>query len=157
MNINLSLFGQMITFAILVYFTMRYIWPPLMAAIEERQQKIAEGLNAAEQGQKQLQQAQSEGSQIIADARAKAGVIMREAEASAKSLINDAQQDARSKAQKVMEQAQHETELFKQKAKHELSDDTIEAALTLLDKVLLTESGKFKDLMQKMLKEGVRS
>ncbi|HZX79541.1 MAG TPA: F0F1 ATP synthase subunit B, partial [Lysobacter sp.] len=58
MNINMTFFGQMITFAILIWFTMKFIWPPLNKAIEERQQKIAEGLAAAEQSQKNLAQAQ---------------------------------------------------------------------------------------------------
>ena len=59
MNINMTFFGQMLTFAVLIWVTMKFIWPPLNAAIEERQRKIAEGLAAADNSQKALEQAQS--------------------------------------------------------------------------------------------------
>ena len=69
MNLNMTFFGQMISFAILIWFTMKFIWPPLMAAIEERQQKIAEGLAAADRSQKDLAQAQEKVNDELREAR----------------------------------------------------------------------------------------
>ena len=81
MNPNITLLGQMLSFAILIWFTVKFIWPPLMAAIEERQQKIAEGLAAADRSQKDLAQAQDKVNEALKDARAKANEIIEQAHA----------------------------------------------------------------------------
>ncbi|HSQ69738.1 MAG TPA: F0F1 ATP synthase subunit B, partial [Steroidobacteraceae bacterium] len=65
MNINATLIGQAIVFLILIWFSVKFIWPPLLRAIEDRQKKIADGLAAAERGQKELQQANGEAEQIV--------------------------------------------------------------------------------------------
>ncbi len=72
MDIGMTLLGQAITFALLIAFTAKYIWPPLMAAIQERQQKIAEGLAAADRSKKDLAQAETRRSQIIDHAKEEA-------------------------------------------------------------------------------------
>ena len=79
MNINMTFLGQMISFAILIWFTMKFIWPPLMAAIEERQQKIAEGLAAADQQPEEPRAGAGEGQRRAARARAKANEIIEQA------------------------------------------------------------------------------
>ena len=76
MNPNITLLGQMLSFAILIWFTVKFIWPPLMKAIEERQQKIAEGLAAADNAQKNLAQAQDKVNEELKAARAKANEII---------------------------------------------------------------------------------
>ena len=69
MNFNATLIGQTITFIVFVWFCMKYIWPPLMAALEERNARISEGLAAAERGQKDLVEAQSKVSDSLKDAK----------------------------------------------------------------------------------------
>ncbi len=94
MEIGMTLLGQALSFAILIWFTAKYIWPPLMAAIEERQQKIAEGLAAADRSQKDLAQAQDKVNEALKDARGKANEIIEQAHQRANQLIDAAKNDA---------------------------------------------------------------
>ncbi len=80
MNFNATLIGQSITFAVFVWFCMKYIWPPLMAALEERNARISDGLAAAEQGQKDLEDAQSKVSDSLKDAKQQAQEIINQAQ-----------------------------------------------------------------------------
>jgi F-type H+-transporting ATPase subunit b len=72
MNINATLIGQAIVFLVLIWFSWKFIWPPLMKAVEDRQKRIADGLAAAERGQKELQQSHGEAAGIVNEAREKA-------------------------------------------------------------------------------------
>ena len=87
MDINATLFGQTIAMIVFVWFCMKYIWPPLLGAIEERQQKIADGLAAAEKGQQSLDAAQTEAAGIIEDARKQATSILDQANARANEIV----------------------------------------------------------------------
>ena len=90
----MTLLGQMITFAILIWFTVKFIWPPLMSAIEERQQKIAEGLAAADNAQKNLAQSQDKVNEELKAARSKANEIIEQAHQRANQIIDQAKSDA---------------------------------------------------------------
>lgn len=107
MEIGMTLLGQALSFAILIWFTVKYIWPPLMAAIEERQQKIAEGLAAADRSQKHLAQGQDAVNEALKDARVKANEIIEQAHQRAVQLIDAAKHDAIAEAdrQKALAQA----------------------------------------------------
>ena len=94
MNINLTLIGQSIAFAIFVLFCMKFIWPFLMGAIEERQQKIAEGLNAAEKAKSDLANAEQSVEQELASAKVKAAALIEQANKSANQLIEEAKAQA---------------------------------------------------------------
>ena len=83
MDINMTLLGQTIAMVVFVWFTMRFIWPPVMNAIEERQTKIADGLAAAERGQQSLDNAKEEAAAIVNDARKQASGILDQAHARA--------------------------------------------------------------------------
>ena len=87
MNINASLFLQMVVFFLGAWITMKYIWPPLIHAIEERQKKIADGLSAANKGEKALAIATEQGKAIEADARARATTIVSDGEKRAQSIV----------------------------------------------------------------------
>jgi F-type H+-transporting ATPase subunit b len=93
-NINATLFAQMIVFAILIWVTMKWIWPPLMAAIEERQQKIAEGLAAADRSKKDLAQAEEKVAEVIREARVQAAEIVSQAEMRRSQIIDHAKDEA---------------------------------------------------------------
>lgn len=94
MSINATLFGQMIVFAILIWFSMKFIWPPLMSAIEERQQKIAAGLAAADRARQELADADARVAEELRDARGKASEIIDQAHARANQIIDEARQEA---------------------------------------------------------------
>jgi F-type H+-transporting ATPase subunit b len=93
-NINATLFAQMIVFAILIWVTMKWIWPPLMTAIEERQQKIAEGLAAADRSKKDLAQAEEKVAEVLREARTKATEIVQQAEVRRAQIIDHAKEEA---------------------------------------------------------------
>ena len=90
----MTLLGQALTFALLIAFTAKFIWPPLMAAIEERQHKIAEGLAAADRSKKDLAQAEEKVNEVLREARSKASEIINQAEARRAQIIDLAKEEA---------------------------------------------------------------
>ena len=94
MNINLTLIIQMIVFLLLVFFTMSFIWPPLMRAVEERQKKIAQGLAAADRGEQELQKARESADVILREARERAGQIIDQAQHRANDIMEQARAGA---------------------------------------------------------------
>jgi F-type H+-transporting ATPase subunit b len=101
MNFNATLIGQMITFVIFVWFCMKYIWPPLVNALEERNKRISDGLAAAEQGQKDLEEAKSKVSDSLNDAKQQAQEIINQAQKRANEIVDDAKDTAREEADKI--------------------------------------------------------
>ena len=120
MNINLTLFGQTIAFAIFVWFTMKYVWPPITAAMQERQKKIAEGLDAAGRAQRDLDLAQEKASQTLRETKEQATQIIEQANKSANILIEEAKQQARSEGDRLIAAAKAEIEQEVNRAKDEL-------------------------------------
>ncbi|UTA55080.1 F0F1 ATP synthase subunit B [Lysobacter soli] len=139
MNINMTFFGQMITFAILIWFTMKFIWPPLNKAIEERQQKIAEGLAAAEQSQKNLAQAQQNVDAELRSARTKANEIIEQAHQRANQIIDQAKNDAIAEANRQKSAAEAEIAAASNRAREELRKQVSTLAVTGAEKLLKRE------------------
>lgn len=108
MDINATLIGQMLGFLILVIFTWKFIWPPLLGAIEERQHKIAEGLAAADRGQKSLEDARGEADGIVREARDKAHQVLDQANKRSGELIDDAKQTAITEGERLLAAARAE-------------------------------------------------
>ena len=107
MNINVTLIGQVIIFLMFVAFTMKFVWPPIQEALEERQKNIADGLNAAEQGKKELEQAEFESKRILQEARSTATSIIESANQRAHQIEEKAQVDAHHKADKIKAQSKN--------------------------------------------------
>ena len=101
MNFNATLIGQSITFLVFVWFCMKYVWPPLMTALEERKVRIADGLAAAERGQKDLELAQSKVSDNLKEAKAQAQEIINQAHKRANEMVDEAKGTARDEAEKI--------------------------------------------------------
>ncbi len=139
MNLNYTLLGQMISFAILIWFTVKFIWPPLMAAIEERQQKIAEGLAAADNAQKNLAQAQDKVNEALKDARVKANEIIDQAHARANQIVDAAKNDAIAEGNRQKALAQSEIEASANRAKEDLRKQVSALAVTGAEKLLRRE------------------
>lgn len=120
MNINLTLIGQLISFALFVWFCMKFVWPPIIAALDARQEKIAKGLAAAEEAKVSLEQAQAQSDDLTKDARQKSMEIIAEAEARAKSMVEAAKDDAKTEGERQLATAKAEIEQESQRAKEEL-------------------------------------
>jgi len=139
MNLNMTFFGQMITFIVLIWFTMKFIWPPLNKAIEERQQKIAEGLAAAEQSQKNLAQAQQSVDAELRAARTKANEIIEQAHQRANQIIDQAKNDAVAEANRQKSAAEAEIAAASNRAREELRKQVSTLAVTGAEKLLKRE------------------
>jgi F-type H+-transporting ATPase subunit b len=139
MNPNITLLGQMISFAILIWFTVKFIWPPLMQAIEERQKKIAEGLAAADRSQKDLAQAQDKVNEALKDARTKANEIIEQAHARANQIIDQAKNDAIAEANRQKALAEAEITAAANRAKEDLRKQVSALAVTGAEKLLRRE------------------
>ena len=135
----MTLLGQMITFAILIWFTVKFIWPPLMAAIEERQQKIAEGLAAADNAQKNLAQAQDKVNEELKAARSKANEIIEQAHQRANQLIDAAKADAIAEGNRQRALAEAEIEAAANRAKEDLRKQVSALAVSGAEKLLKRE------------------
>lgn len=110
MNINLTLVGQAISFGIFVWFCMKYVWPPIITALHERQSKIADGLAAAEKGAEAQEIAQKEADELVAAAKTQASEILSQAQKRSNSMVEEAKDEARTEAEKVTASAQQELE-----------------------------------------------
>ncbi len=156
MNINITLIGQMITFALLVWFTMKFVWPPIMRAMAERQKTIADGLAQAERGKHDLGLAQKKAADILRIARDDAAVLMTDAGKRAGSLIEEAKSQARSEGERLLAAAKAEIELEVSRAREHLRRAVADLAVASAGKVLEKEidakaHGKLLDDMIKKL------
>jgi F-type H+-transporting ATPase subunit b len=110
MNINMTLIGQTITFAVFVWFCMKFIWPPIMNALRERQKKIADGLAAAEQGVRDKELAQTRAAEILKEAKVQAQEILANAERRGNTIVEEAKTDAKTEGQRIVDAARGEIE-----------------------------------------------
>jgi F-type H+-transporting ATPase subunit b len=109
-NLNLTILGQAISFGIFVWFCMKFVWPPIITAMQERQAKIADGLAAAEKGAEAQELAQKEADVVVAAAKSQASEIISQAQKRSNSMVEEAKDEARSEAEKVKQSAQADIE-----------------------------------------------
>ena len=110
MNINLTLLGQAISFAIFVFLCMKHVWPPVMAALRERQDKIAQSLAAAEEGAQRREEAEAEVDTMVQDAKAQAAEIVAQAQKRGNEIIDESKDTARTEGERLKAAAQSEIE-----------------------------------------------
>lgn len=110
MNINATLIGQSLAFLIFVVFCMKFVWPPVIAALQERQKKIADGLDAANRAARDLELAQDKAGQQLREAKAQAAEIIEQAKKRGAQIVEEARDQARVEADRVKAQAQAEIE-----------------------------------------------
>ncbi len=108
MNMNATILGQAIAFVIFVWFCMKYVWPPLMAAIEKRQKEISDGLASAERAKKDLDLAQANATDQLKKAKAEAQVIIEQANKRRSQILDEAKAEAEQERTKIVAQAQAE-------------------------------------------------
>ena len=139
MNINLTLFAQAITFFAFILFTAKFVWPPLMRAVEARQKQIADGLAAAEQGRQSLQLSARQADEEIAKARARAGEIMAQAEQRATQMIEEAKLSAREEGNREKTAAKAEIAQELSRTKEALRAQVSLLAIAGAEKILRRE------------------
>lgn len=139
MNINLTLFAQMIAFAVFVGFCMKFIWPPIVTALAERKSKIAEGLAAAERGHQEKALGEQRAIVLIKDAKAAAADIVAQAQKRATEIVEEAKVDARSESGRVVAAAQAEIDRETNRAREELRERVATLAVAAAEKILQKE------------------
>ena len=139
MNINASLFIQWIPFAVLVFVTMRYIWPPITQALDERAAKIREGLAAADKAKSELAQANQRVEQQLAATRDESAKRLADAERLAASIIDDAKKRAAEEGAKIVAAAQAEAEQQVVSAREQLREQVAVLAVKGAEQILRRE------------------
>jgi F-type H+-transporting ATPase subunit b len=139
MDINATLLGQAITFAILVWFTMRFVWPPLTQAMADRAKKIADGLAAAEKGRHDLELAENRAKAILREGHQKAQEAIAHAQKRADEMVEEAKTNARLEAERIIASAQDQIAQEIQQAREALQREVGLLALAGAEQVLLRE------------------
>jgi len=155
LDINLTLVVQMLVFAAFVWFTMKLVWPPLEKALEERKDKIADGLSAAERGRKELELAQHRIHDDLKQAKAQAAEIVDKANKRANQIVEDAKEAAKQEAQvqaKIAhEQLMQEVNQARESLKNQVASLAISGAEKILGKEIDEKSNS--DLLDNLIKE----
>ena len=155
MSINATLFVQMIVFAILVWFTMKFVWPPIAAALDERSAKIAHGLAAAEHAKIELSNAHREVELKLAETRNESTTLLADAERRAQHLIDDAKVRASEEAKRIVAAAQAEAAQEAVKAREALREQVAALAVKGAEQILRKEvnAGVHADLLGRLKTE----
>jgi F-type H+-transporting ATPase subunit b len=151
----MTLLGQSIAMLVFVWFCMKFIWPPLIAAIEERQEKIAEGLAAADKGQESLAKATAESEGIIDDARKQATSILDQASARANEIVAEGKSDGVKERERQLGAAKAEIEQEANRAREELRGQVSSIAIASAEKILEREidSKQHEEILGKLAAE----
>ena len=155
MDINATLFGQTLAMIVFVWFCMKFIWPPLLTAIENRQKQIEEGLAAADRGQERLEQAQAEADEIVADARRQATSILDQANARANEIVADGKANGEKERERQIAAAQAEIEQETNRAREQLRGQVSAIAVAGAEKILRREVDEttHQDILGKLASE----
>jgi F-type H+-transporting ATPase subunit b len=151
-NINLTLFGQTLAFAIFVWFCMKFVWPPITAAMSARQKKIAEGLDAAGRAQQDLKLAQEKVSNTLRETKGQAAQILEQANKQANAIVEDAKQQARVEGERLVAGARAEIEQEVNRAKEQLRNQVAVLAVMGAEKILESQvdAKAHNDLVEKL-------
>ena len=139
MNLNLSLVAQAITFAEFIWFTGKFVWPPMLRAIEARQKTIADGLAAAEQGKRSLETSSKQADEEIRRARERAAEIIAQAEKRTAQMIEEAKNTAKEEGNREKAAAKAEIAQELTRAREQLRDQVASLAVAGAEKILRRE------------------
>lgn len=155
MNINMTLIGQMIAFALFVWFCMQFVWPPVTQAMRERQTKIAEGLDAANRAERDLELAQEKAISEMREGKEQAAEIIENANKRANQIVDAAKEAAEAEGARLVAAAQAEVEQEVNRAKETLRKQVSELAVTGAAKILgkSVDAGSHQDLLNKLADE----
>lgn len=149
MDINASLLGQAITFAVLVWFTMKFVWPPLTTMLDERAKRIADGLAAADRGKQDLQNAEKLAADKVREAKKQASEIIAQAEKRAAQIVDESKDTARVEGERIVAGAKAEIDQEVHRAKEALRAQVAGLAVAGAEKILRKEidAAKHADLL----------
>lgn len=155
MSINATFIGQLIAFAVFVLFCMKYVWPPLMAAIEERQKMIADGLSAADRASQDLELAQAKATEKLKEAKVQAAEIVEQANKRKSQVVDEAKVEAQTEREKILAQGRAEIEAERSKAREELRQQVADLAIAGAEKILARSIDKAanSDIVDQLVKE----
>jgi F-type H+-transporting ATPase subunit b len=155
MNMNFTLIGQLIAFAVFVMFCMKYVWPPLMAAIEERQKIIADGLAASDRAEKDLELAQQKATAQLKEAKQQAAEIVEQAKKRANQLVDEETQRGQSEREKIIASGYAEIEAERNRVKEDLRKQVATLAISGAEKILAREinAEAQNDIVEKLVAE----
>ena len=155
MNINATLLGQAIAFAFFVWFCMKYVWPPLIMAIEERQKKISDGLTQAERAGKDLELAKAKASEQLKEAKVKAAEIVELANKRGAQIVDEAKAEGQTERDKIITQGEAEIEAERNRVREELRQQVATLAIAGAEKIIKRTIDKDanSDIIDKLVTE----
>nr|WP_299245105.1 F0F1 ATP synthase subunit B [uncultured Halomonas sp.] len=155
MNINLTLIGQMIAFAIFVWFCTKYVWPPISNALHERQKKIADGLDAASRANRDLELAQERADETLRESKGQAAEILEQAHKRSNQMVEEARDTARQEGERMIANAHAEIEQEINRAKEELRMQVARLAIEGAERILESsiDEKKHRELVDKLATE----
>ncbi len=155
MNMNMTILGQMISFAIFVYLCMKFVWPPLTAALAERQKKIAEGLDAADKAARELADAQQSVEAALQESKAQAAVLIEQANKRASQIVDEAKETAQDEGNRIKEAAAADVEQEINRAKEALRAQVATLVVAGAEKILgaSIDVNNHKELVNKLAAE----
>ena len=155
MNTNATLIGQSIAFIMFIWFTMKFVWPLLLKGMEERQARIADGLAAAEQGQKDFADAQEKSTIEINKGKEQAATIISQAQKRGDEIVEEARDLAKKESERIKESAVSEIEQEKENARQDLRNQVATLAITGAEQILMREvdQNAHNEILTKISKE----
>jgi F-type H+-transporting ATPase subunit b len=155
MNVNLTLVGELIAFVVFVIFCMKFVWPPIIAAIEDRQKTIADGLAASERAAKDLELAQDNAKAQLKEAKAQAAEIVDAAKKRETQIIEEAAGKAQAEREKIIASGQAEIESERNRAREELRSQVAVLAVAGAEKILerSIDAAAHSDILDKLVAE----
>lgn len=139
MNVTATLFGEMLTFAVLVWFIKGVLWEPMLRMMDERKKRIADGLAAAERGHHDKELAQKKASEVLAKAKTNANEIINQAQKRAGEIVEESKADARKEGERLLTAARAEIEQEKNAAREQLRKEVVALAIQGAEQVLRHE------------------
>ena len=155
MNINATLIGELIAFVVFVLFCMKYVWPPLIGAIEERQKTIADGLAASDRAAKDLELAQEKATAQLKEAKAQAAEIVESAKKRETQIVEEAAVKAQAEKEKILAAGHAEIETERNQAKEELRQQVAVLTVAGAEKILerSIDAAAHSDILDKLVAE----
>ena len=155
MNINATLFGELLAFIFFVWFCMKFVWPPIMGAIEERQKKIADGLAASERGEKDLELAQAKATDQLKEAKTQAAGIIEQAKKRGTQIVDEETQRAHQERENIIAQGHAEIEAERNRAKEDLRKQVAALAVAGAERILerQIDAAAQSDIVAKLVAE----
>jgi len=154
-NLNATLIGELIAFTVFVWFCMKYVWPPLNNAIEERQNKIADGLAATERAEKDLELTQAKMAEQLKEAKAQSAEIIEQAKKRATQIVDEETQKGHDEREKIISQGHAEVVAERNRAKEELRQQVSVLAIAGAEKILerQIDAAAHSDILDKLVAE----